>query len=158
MTLRAGERETLIERLFPRQIDNRYRGLRRGLWLFALIVAVKAIIGINSILNTRAVASGADGIPLDRLGAAEPIVVSLFALLNVGQLVLALFGILVLVRYRSMVPIGFLLLLFDHLTRKSVALLHPFESGVPSPGFPINLVMLAIMLVGFSLSIMTRPD
>ena len=157
MTPGAGESSTLTERLFPPQIDNRYCGLRPGPWLFALIVVLKAIIGINSIFNTRAVASGADGIPLDRLGpTAEPIVVSLFALLNVGQLVLALFGVLVLVRYRSMVPIGFLLFLFDHLTRKSVALLHSFETGVPSPAFSINLVMLAIMLGGFALSVMPR--
>ncbi len=158
MTRVTIERTRFIERLFPREIDNVYRALRPGLWLFALVVALKAIIGTNSILNSRAVATGADGIPLDRLGpTAEPIIISLFALLNVGQLVLALFGVLVLLRYRAMVPIAFLLFLFDHLARKSVAWLHPFETEAEGPGFSINLALLAIMLIGLTLSLATRP-
>jgi len=145
--------------IFPRQINNTYRGHAAGVWLFALIVLLKLIMGSNSVINTRAVATGADGIPLDSLGSgAADTVVSLFALLGLGQVVLAALGVVVLVRYRAMIPLMFLLLLVDHLGRKAVALVHPVAAVTSSVSFYINLGVLTIILMGGALSLNWRAD
>ena len=146
----------MLERIFPRQIDNSYRGHRLGLWLLGLFVASKLIMSTNSILNTRVVAMGADGIPLDSYGAGgAETVIRLFSLLAVGQFVLALLGLLALVRYRAMVPLVFLLLLADHLGRRVVGMIHPVESaGGPPAGLYITLALLAVLIAGLGLSLL----
>ena len=55
----------MLDRIFPRQFDNAYRGHWLGLVLFVLIIALKAIQGFNSIVWTHTTMVGADGIPVD---------------------------------------------------------------------------------------------
>ena len=50
----------MLGRLFPKQMDNTYRGHWLGMWLFVPIVLLELVIGTNSIINTRSVATGAD--------------------------------------------------------------------------------------------------
>jgi hypothetical protein len=71
----------MLNRLLPQRIDNTYGGYRLGLWLFGLLVLMKAAIGLNSIFNGTNVASHADGNPLETIspGGAQSMD-SLFAL------------------------------------------------------------------------------
>ena len=142
--------------LMPTHIDNEYDGPRAGLWLFAVTVALKLIIGTNSAINTRAVASGADGLAVDGHVAGADTILSLFALLGMGQLTLGLLGLVVLIRYRRMIPLLFLLFLIDHLGRKALATMHPVEASSSPVGFYINTTLLTIMVVGFALSLTRR--
>jgi hypothetical protein len=146
----------LIQILLPAQIDNGYNGERAGLCLFAVTVVLKLIIGANSAINTRAVASGADGLAVGSPTAGPDTILSLFALLGVGQFTLGLLGLVVLARYRRMIPLVFLLFLIDHLGRKAVAAMHPAEAPATSAGFYINVALLAVMAVGFALTFSQR--
>jgi hypothetical protein len=153
----------MLDRLFPRQIDNVYRGHRLALWLLGLLLLLRLTMSANSIVNTRSVATGADGIPLDSFaGGGAEAVVSLFALLALSRLMPALLGILVLVRYRAMVPLLYLLLLIEHVGSRALLLVNPVvKSGASSVGLAINLALLALLLAGFGLSLqdrMPKPD
>jgi hypothetical protein len=148
-----------LDPLLPRRIDNTYRGHKLALWLFGLLVFLKAAISLNSIFNGYSVAQSADGIPLDTFApAAAQTVVSLFGLLGVSQLLFCVLGVLVLARYRSMVSSMFALLLLEHLTRRLLLKLVPIvRTGTP-PGPVINLVLLAVMILGLALSLWSRGD
>ena len=61
----------MFERLLPRRADNEYSGLRPALWLLGLFGALKLVMGLNSIFNTKSVATGADGIRLEGLDPAS---------------------------------------------------------------------------------------
>jgi hypothetical protein len=62
-------------------------------------------MSLNSIFNGYVVLSTADGIPLDPYTpAAARTIVSLFAVLGLSNFMICLLGILVLARYRSMIP------------------------------------------------------
>src|SRR5687767_2341732 len=99
----------MLTRLFPRVADNRFEGHRAALWLLGLLIALKLVIGLNSIFNTASVASGADGIPLDSYGAAAAReVLLLFALLALGHLALTLVALAALIRWRALVPFVYL--------------------------------------------------
>src|SRR4051812_19248839 len=92
--------------LLPQRVDNTYRGYKLGLWLFGVLMLMKVVISLRSIFSGYSVASSADGIPLDTFtSAGAQTVVSLFALLGLARLVICLMGILVLVRYRALVPL-----------------------------------------------------
>lgn len=147
--------KSMINRLFPKQADNRFEGHRAALWLLGLYIALKVVMGVNSIFNTESVAVGADGIPLDSYGpAAARQVLTLFALTSLGQLVLALVGLTVLVRYRSLVPLIFAVLLGEQLARRLIVQGFAIEDG--SPGLYINLGLMALLALGLLLSLV-RP-
>jgi hypothetical protein len=141
-------RRGLAGRLFPSPIDNTYRGHKLALWCFAAVVFMKTAISVNSIFNGRFVAGTADGIPLDSYPpAAVRTIISLFALVGLSQLTISLLCLVALVRYRSLVPFMFSLLLVERLSRKII-----FQfMGEPRTS-PINTVLLTLMLAGVALS------
>jgi len=149
----------MLKRLLPRTIDNTYRGHRLAIWVLALIVLLKTIMSLNSIFNGYDVASSADGIPLDTYTPpAARTIVSLFALLGLGHFVLCVLCVLVLVRYRSMVPFLFALLLSEHLSRRLILYVMPIDRVGNPPGFAVNLILLVLMIVGLALSLRRTPE
>jgi hypothetical protein len=150
----------MIGGLFPARLDNQgYRGRAVTLWLFGLFLVLRAIMGVNGAVNTRAIATG-DGIRLDGFGegAAETILL-LFRNLSLAQLPLVAIGAVVLWRWRAMVPFLYLVLLADQAVRRLAALANPIaRTEAASVGIWINLGILALLLVGFLLSLWSRPS
>src|SRR5437899_6922720 len=111
----------MLDALFPSRADNAYRGHRLALWLFGVVVLLRAVIGLNSLFNGHAVAVGADGIPLDSYTpAGAHAVVSLFAGLGLSYVVMSLLCVVVLIRYRALVPLLLALLLLDQVSRSLI--------------------------------------
>jgi len=149
----------MFNQLLPTRINNTYRGHKVALWLFALVVFMRVIMSLNSILNGRMVLSSADGIPVDTYApVAAQTVVSLFALLGFSIFVICLLCILVLVRYRSMVPLMFALLLLHQLGTRVILLLLPIVRTGSPPGIYVNLILVALMIVGLGLSLWNREN
>jgi hypothetical protein len=115
------------------------------------------VMSLNSIFNAAAVAAGADGIPLDRFGAAAAReLLLLFALVALGQLALALVALAALVRYRSLVPLVWLLLIGEQAARRLLVAAQAGErtaSAAPLIGYGL----LALMILGLLLSLLPRP-
>jgi len=148
-----------LNRLFPERADHTYRGSKLALWFFALLVLVKTAISLGSIFNGYTAASSADGIPLDSFSpAGAQTVLSLFALLGVSQLVICLVCILVLVRYRALIPLMFALLLLYQLSRQLILRFLPIPRTGTPPGSAINLVLLGVMIVGLALSLRSQDN
>jgi hypothetical protein len=146
----------MLDRLFPRQADNSFEGHRAALWLFGILLALRFVVSVNSILNTAFVAAGADGIPLERFGPeAAREVLTLFALIAVGQLASALTGLAVLIRYRSLVPLFYLVSIGEQLVRRLA--IGMYEA--PTYGSPVALyvtyTVYTLLIVGLVLSL--RP-
>ncbi len=149
----------MLNQILPRHVDNTYHGYKLALWLFALIVFMKVAMSLNSIFNGYFVASSADGIPLDTFTpAGAQAVVSLFAAWGLAQLIICLLCILALARYRALVPFMFALVLLEHLSRRLIFQVMPIvRTGTP-PGFSVNLVLLALMVVGLALSLRSHDN
>ncbi len=149
----------MFDQILPLRADNTYRGYKLALWLFAVVVFMKAAIGLNSIFNGHKVAISADGIPLDTFtptGARA--VVSLFALLGLSHLVICALCVLVLARYRSLVPFMFALLLVEYLVRRLILLFLPIPRIGTPPGSFVNLGLFVLMAVGLALSLWRRDN
>ena len=145
--------------LLSRQFDNTYRGHKLALWLFALIVSVRIAQGLFVIFGGYSVVSSADGIPLDTYTpAAAQTVVSLSALLGLYLFLIGLLCILVLVRYRSMISFMFALLLLQHLGKSLIFHFLPIARIGAPPGPAVNLVLLALMIVGLVLSLWNQDS
>jgi ABC-type sugar transport system permease subunit len=120
---------------------------------------MKGGIGLGTIFNGYSAATSADGIPLDTFTpAGQQAFVALFAALGFSQVMLNLIGVLVLVRYRAMIPFMFALLLFEHLGRRLIFWVLPIPRTGTPPGMFINLALVALMLVGLALSLKGRDE
>ncbi len=144
----------MLDRLLPRHVDDGYRGHRLGLWLFGLFLVVRLAMSVGTMVRGREVAVTADGIPLDSFGpAGAQAVVSILALLGLAQLLLALVGVVVLARYRALVPLALVLLVVEYVGRRIVLRVLPIPRTGAPPGGIVNLVLLGVMIVALVLSL-----
>ncbi|MBI1212125.1 MAG: hypothetical protein GC190_11725 [Alphaproteobacteria bacterium] len=153
----------MLSRIFPKQFDNNYRGNKLAILLLAPIVLFKLTMGataagLNPWVSTRSVATDADGFRLDTFGEeAASIVVFLFASWGLGLLVLCSLGVVVLVRYRAMIPLMYLLLSIEQFGRMAIQLASPIvkavETGQHSLGFFVNWGFTAALVIGLLLSL-----
>jgi hypothetical protein len=147
----------MIKKLLPQRLDNAYRGYKLALWLFALVVSVMTFQGLGVIFNGYSIAVAADGIPLDTYApAAAQTVVALFALLGLSRMIMTLLCVLALVRYRSAIPFMFALLVVEHLAKQLILHFVPIVRTGTVPGSIVNLILLALMIVGLALSLWRR--
>ncbi len=150
----------MFSRIFPKQFDNNFQGHRLGIWLFVPLVFMKFMMGFNSIFFTRFVATSADGLNLSSYGSqGAQAMLSLYVLLGLSLVVLALIGATALVRYRSMIPFLYLVLLVQQIAGKVLGELYPSaRSGPPSTHTASAFVVAALIItvVGFILSLWGR--
>lgn len=146
---------SVLRRLFPKQADNSFDGLRPALWLLGLLIAMKLAMSLNSILNTADVAGNADGIPLESFGSeAARQVLQLFALMALGHLFLTLVALTALIRYRALVPLVYLILLGEFLIRRLIVWSY-WAPGVEATdtAFYVNSILAALLTLGLVLSL-----
>ena len=147
----------MLYRLLPRSADNNYRGHWLALWIFALVVLARTLISVNSIVNARMVATSADGLPLDAIGSAGAhIAISLFVIWGIAQLIISIVAAVVLIRYRALVPLMFLLLLLELAGRRIALHVLPIASNGSHSGSIVNLVLLVLLVIGLALSLIKR--
>ena len=148
----------MFDKLIPQSLDNTYRGYRAALWLFGLVAGVKIVQSLSVIVNGYGIASAADGIPIDtytREAAQE--MVALFAQGSLWRLTFGLFCVVVLMRYRSAVPLMLVLLLLNYLASELIFEFVPLtRTGMP-PGPYVNFGLFVLTIVGLILSLRSRP-
>jgi hypothetical protein len=149
----------MLDRLLPQPIDNTYQGYKVALWLFGFVVGVRITQSVSVIFNGYATAMAADGIPLDTYTpAAAQTAVALFAQGSLWRLTLCLLCVLVLVRYRSAIPMMFALLLLNYLGSQLIFQFAPLvRTGTP-PGPIVNLILFALTSIGLVLSLRRRDS
>lgn len=155
----------MLSRLFPRQFDNDYRGHWLAVWLFVLIMFMKGTQGVVVMIMPRDALTNADGIPLDSFNAAGvEFLVAIFAVSALYVLILPLQSLVVLIRYRAMIPFMYLLFLVVQVSSRALLMLNPIVRSDAPPmgfgglpiGFYMNLAILAVTVVGFVLSLVDR--
>jgi hypothetical protein len=150
----------MLAKIFPKQFDNAYQGHWIALVLLWIITAFKAIMAYNTAINVRYGAINADGIPVDSYppeAAAQ--VLSIFSKLGNLHFILVALGLMALLRYRSMVPLLYLILIYEYVARKLQTTIWegaPFlQLATSTAGAIVQLLFLA-MVVGFGFSLWSR--
>lgn len=149
----------MLERLFPKTVDNTYRGRSAAIWLLAAIVLIKGLMGLNvaglnPFVSNQFVLRVADHIPIDSYGdEAAAAVTFMFAAWGLALLTLSLFCAVVLVRYRAAIPMAYLLLLIEQAGRKGLSFLYPVARGVPLGEISSGVVINWLLTVGLALGL-----
>jgi len=147
----------MLSRLLPARLDNTYSGHKLALWLFGLVVALKGLQSLSIMFNGFSTAIGADGIPLDTFSpAVAQTVLAVLAQGSLWRLIFCLLGVLVLVRYRSAIPLMLAVLVLQYLAGQLIYQFIPLPRTGTPPGPIVNLVMCVLAIVGLILSLWGR--
>jgi len=154
----------MLSRLFPNHFDNNYRGYKLAIWFFVPLLLFKTAMSVNAVgwnplITNREVLQLADRIPLDTFSTnAADAAVLLFALWGVTHLMLNVFGFIAVVRYRTMIPLLYLLMAIDHIGRRALVDVYPIIKTLRTEEtfvVPVSLILIALLLIGFGMSLTT---
>ena len=144
----------MLERILPRSIDNSYSGHNLAIWCMILIVFIKTVMGLTSIFASRLAAQNAHKVPLGTFSpAAAQLLLSALARAGLSTLVVALFCALVLIRYRAMIPVTYVVILVEHAGRAVLFLRESAITGISS-ALVVNFVLLFLTILGLLLSLL----
>jgi uncharacterized membrane protein len=137
--------------------DLGYRGSRGSLWF---LVGLLALVTARSLVHVFAADGGAQsiaGMSVD--GPDGQNIVGLFAQWGLEQLLLAVVGWVVVLRYRFLVPLGLLLQLADWGLRWGVGAWKPLVIDGTPPGEIGNYIFVPLVAVAlwFSLPRVVGP-
>ena len=148
----------MLNRIFPERIDNQYRGNKLALWFFVPIVFMNVAISLLHIFSADGGAS-ISTIPIDTYtsGGAQN-VIALMARLWLEQFLLGLLLVVVLFRYRAMIPLMYVLIVLHSIALRGVAYMKPLAlvgtSGANTPA----LVLAILSISGLVLSLLGTGD
>jgi hypothetical protein len=153
----------MLSRLFPKRIDNDYRGYWLAVWLLLILLLGRASASINALgwnpsWTSADILRNIYRIPLDTFTAnAAETAVWLFARWGGTHLMLTALGFIALIRYRAMIPLLYVLVTLDQIVAKALADAAPIVkgggSGVP---LPLPVIAIAVSLIGLAMSL-TMP-
>ncbi len=147
----------MIHKILPPVIDNNYRGHRIALWFFYLITVVTVIRSCIHIFKSDGGAQSIATIPLEHFtnGGAEA-VVFLFAYWGLSQLMFGLVQGVVVLKYKSMIPLMYVFLLFEYVARFGISLFKSIETTGQAPGGVINYVFPFLFVIMLFLSLKNK--
>lgn len=150
--------KTVLSNLFPRQITNEFSGLRIALWGFYLFTAITLWRSQHHIFSADGGAQSIATIPLDKYpDSAASTIIGMFALWGLSQLIVGLIYLIAAIRYRSLIPMLYLLSLFEYLMRATyIPAYKSIETAGTAPGAVGNLPLIIFSFIMLVLSLWTR--
>lgn len=148
--------KALLEKIFPKTINNDFTGQKIALFGFYILTAVTIWRSQHHLFSADGGAQSIATIPLDQLtekGAAA--VIGVFALWGLSQLIIGLIYLIVCLRYRSLVPLMYVLMFFEYLFRATyIPAFKPIPTIGIAPGAAGNLPFILLSLGMLVLSLM----
>jgi hypothetical protein len=140
------EKEERI-RVFPKQLDNSFRGNRIAVIVFALITVFTLARSCIHIFAPDGGASSIAGINTSVEGSSN--VISMFAFWGLAQLLMGLVYLAVFFRYKSLIPFMYMLIIIEYSGRVLIGMVKPLIVSHTPPGAigDYILIPLAIMML-----------
>ena len=144
----------MIEKMFPIQLNNDYKGHVLAKWVFAMITLVTIVRSLIHIIAPDGGAQSIATIPLDSFtqGGADAVVL-IFALWGLSQLLIGLVYVVVLWRYQAFIPFMYLLIVIEYGMRILLGQLKAIETVGTAPGGIGNLIFVPLGFVMLFLSL-----
>jgi hypothetical protein len=147
----------MLEKLFPKTVDNRYRGLPIAKWAFVAMTILTIVRSLAHIFLPDGGAQSIATIPLDAFSSdASTVIIGMFAQWGLTQLMFGLLYVLVLWRYQSLIPLMWLFIAFEWSGRLLLGFVKPFETVDTAPGAIGNLIFPILALVMLVLALKER--
>ena len=148
---------SILEILLPATADNTIRGSKLPYYAFILVAAIGLVRSCIHIFSSDGGAGSIAGMDMTVSGANE--VIFAFALWGSAQLIYALLQWVVILRYRSLLPLMWAVQFLETLGRMLVGHLKPVTFAHTPPGAYQNYIYLALglLMLGLALWSANRP-
>lgn len=143
--------KALFHLLLPARADNTVRGVKLPVYVFSVIAAISTARSLIHLLSPDGGASSIVGIDLAKAGTSGTIFG--FGLWGSSQVLYALIQLVVVSRYRSLVPLMYMLLILETLLRVFVGRTKPVPLTRTPPGATGNVVILPLAVCMLALSL-----
>jgi hypothetical protein len=141
--------------IFPKQVDNNFQGYRIAVWVFLLVTLFTIARSCIHVLAPDGGAGSIAGIDVTVAGGSN--IISMFAFWGLSQLLMGFVYLVVFLRYKSLIPFMYVLILAEYSGRIILGLVKPLMVSHTPPGAigDYILVPLAVLMLILSLR---RPE
>ena len=144
----------ILQRLLPKSADATYSGSRTAYIFFVIIALISFARSLIHIFLSDGGANIIAGLDLS-LGSEN--IIFAFGLWGVSQLVYALIQLLVAFRYKSLIPLMYIILIIETLGRMMVGNMKPPILFHTPPGGYANWIILPLSIVMLIYSLKQKP-
>ena len=153
------QKTTAKIKILPAQIDNHYRGLKISQYAFFLITAVTLVRSLIHVFAPDGGAQSIATIPLDSYSAeAASTVILMFSLWGLSQLLMGIVYLGVSLKYRSLIPAMYVLVIFEYAMRIVIGQMKPIVTSGTAPGSIGNWIMVPVCAVLLVLSMVKEKQ
>ena len=143
--------------ILPDVIDNHYRGLKISQYAFFVIMAVTLVRSLIHVFAPDGGAQSIATIPLDTYTAeAASAVILMFSLWGLSQLLMGIVYLVVSLKYRSLIPAMYVLVIFEYAMRIVIGQMKPIITAGTAPGSIGSWIMVPVCIVLLALSLMPK--
>lgn len=135
----------IIEIILPKAIDNSIQGSKISFYVFAIYAILSTVRSCIHIFSSDGGAGSIAGLDLTVPGA-DGIIFS-FALWGSSQLLFAIIQLIVILRYRALIPLMYLMLVIEILLRQLVGIMKPVTFAHTPPGAIGNQLILPLSII-----------
>tara|TARA_X000000950_G_scaffold178237_2_gene216321 strand:- start:5658 stop:6122 length:465 start_codon:yes stop_codon:yes gene_type:complete len=152
----------MLEMLFPKSADNNYLGYKSVLYIFIpflMLMTWRSVIhmsfeefGLHGIANVKVLTGNPDPMPL---------IYAFFSVWGLVQLIFCAFAWIVIIRYRSLMPLIILAFLVEWSVRvftSSAIVNNPIYSDGITPGMVYAPYVTLFLLILFVFSLIKKID
>jgi len=145
----------MLTRLFPTSFDNNFSGYKFSLWIFYGLTALTLWRSQHHLFAPDGGAESIASIPLSTYSAAaSDTIIGVFSLWGLSQLIIGLIYFVACIRYKSLIPLLYLLAALEYLVRYAyVGVFKSIETAGTAPGSIVNLPFTIAFIVLFFFSI-----
>ena len=143
--------------ILPDVIDNHYRGLKISQYAFFVIMAVTLVRSLIHVFAPDGGAQSIATIPLHTYTAeAASAVILMFSLWGLSQLLMGIVYLVVSLKYRSLIPAMYVLVIFEYAMRIVIGQMKPIITTGTAPGSIGSWIMVPVCIVLLALSLMPK--
>ena len=141
----------ITEIILPKTIDNSIQGTKVPFFVFAMYAILSTVRSCIHIFTADSGAGSIAGMDLTVSGANG--IIFAFGLWGSSQLLFAIIQLIVVFRYRALIPLMYLMLVLEILLRQLVGIMKPVTFSHTPPGAIGNHLLLPLAIIMLVLTI-----
>lgn len=143
-----------LKYLIPKFIDNDFKGKNISLYIFYLISPITIIRSLIHIFAPDGGAKSIANIPLYLYSKnASDTIIHIFSEWGLSQLIMGILYLIVLLKYKSLIPLMYLFLVIEYSTRLLLTIYKPIVIEGHAPGGVANYFLVPLLIILFILSL-----
>ena len=143
--------KTISNRILPKQIDDNYTGHILSQYVFIVFTLLTICRSLAHMFLPDGGSESIASINISAEGGSN--IISIFYLWGLSQLIIGIVYLAVILRYKSLIPLMWIIVFFEYLGRFLVGFYKPVVTMETAPGDIGNYIFMPLALIMLYLSL-----